>query len=231
MAKRGLGINLKDLDLIEKNLTVLHDYILLRTLRTIAVIVVDVLAHSLPRTPYDTGELRASGRAIIKTSMGQQFTVGRASNVFPHETVNADLGKINTGKVKGLRRKGIIKGDVTFRRMNESGVDIATWAHETLLPYVPRPKPPELQGIPVATKPNTGPKYLELAWNERVHEYRNLLDNILNPADVISDIQGITKIRSRKKTKYSVDVVELVHSQLNTIGWNKIAISGQFFKD
>lgn len=228
MAKKRLGLNLYDLNILEKNLRVVQDYILLRTIRTVAVIMVDALAHALPRTPYDTGQLRASGTASVTTSFHQRFVVGKASSGFPHETVDADLGRINVSSVRGMRRKGKIFGNVSFRRTNEEGQDIAVWAHEILLPYVPRPKPPHLLGIPVATKPYTGPKYLELAWNERVGEYINLLRNITNPYEIESDIIGISRIRKRKYTNYTVDVVELVHRQLDVLGWNDITLSGQF---
>ena len=226
MAKK-LGLNLYELEILQKNLRVVEDYIRLRVVRTIGVIMVDLLAYALPRTPYDTGQLRASGTASVTTSFYQRFIVGRASSVFPHETVEADLGRINTNIVKGMRRKGRIFGNVSFRRTNEEGKDIAVWAHEVLLPYIPRPKPAHLLGVPVATKPYTGPKYLENAWNERVGEYINLIKNIANPWDIESDIKGISKIRKRKYTKYTTDVVELVHRQLDVLGWNEITLRGQ----
>lgn len=227
MAKK-LGLNLRELEILQKNLRVVEDYIKLRVIRTVGMIMVDLLAHALPRTPYDTGQLRASGTASVTTSFYQRFVVGKASSVFPHDIVEADLGRINSKTVKGMRRRSKIFGNVSFRRTNEEGKDIAVWAHEVLLPYVPRPKPVHLLGIPVATKPYTGPKYLEFAWNERVGEYTNLIKNIANPWDMETDIKGISRIRKRKYTKYTTDVVELVHRQLDAIGWNKITLSGQF---
>lgn len=226
MRKKG-GIKLQELNILEKNLLTLSAYLTLKVARTIAVIVNDTLAHALPRTPMDTGELRKSGTATVYLGWGRPTIVGRTSNAEPYDTVVADLGRISS-RSANFRRMSKIIGNVSFHRMNDSGQDIAVWTHEDLLPYVPRPKPAHLIGVPVATKPYTGPKYLENAWNSRLPEYKRLIQNIVNIYDIESDVAGLSKIRKRKYTQYTVDVVELVQAELDAIGWNKLTLNNQF---
>ena len=119
-----------------------------------------------------------------------------------------------------MKRVKKVSAVVYFNRRNEEGKDIALWAHENLLPWVPRPKPSDLKGVPVATKKFTGPKYLENAFNIRKMEYKRALQNISKLPDLESDIKALSRVMQRRRTHYEVDVVELVRSKLTSLGLN-----------
>ncbi len=202
--------------LLEHNLTAIEDYVRVKAVKALAMIANDLLGYALPMTPYDTGKLRASGRARVILG-GKPIIVGRADSSFPHELVDAQIPVFTANDVRGVKK---IRSAVYFNRRNEEGKDIALWAHENLLPWVPRPKPPELRGVWVATKKFTGPKYLENALNMRRLDYKQILLNLSNIQDMETDIKAISRVLQRKRTQYEVDVVELVRSNLTSLGIN-----------
>ena len=55
----------------------------------------------------------------------------------------------------------LLVGVLSYNKMAK-GVDIAVYTHENLEPYVPRPKTEAQKGTWYASKPGTGPKYLEI---------------------------------------------------------------------
>ena len=199
-----------------KNLLVFREYIRVKGAKVLAVIANDLLAHALPMTPYATGQLRRSGTAYI-TIKGHNITVGKTDSSPKWNKVDARIPAITANMIKGAK---YLKANVSFNRINDSGQDIAVWAHEDLLPWIARPKPESLKGIYVATKEFTGPKYLENALRLRADEYRKVLDGIANAQNIQSDIVAISKVTKRKRFHYEVDVVELVESELANLGIN-----------
>jgi len=210
---------------INDNIAVVGELISIKAAKLVAMIANDLLGNTLPMTPYDTGKLRASGTAMMNLG-GKPIIVGKADSSFPYEVVDAQIPVITSNDMKRVKKVSAV---VYFNRRNEEGKDIALWAHENLLPWVPRPKPSDLKGVPVVTKKFTGPKYLENAFNIRKMEYKRALQNISKLPDLESDIKALSRVMQRRRTHYEVDVVELVGSKLTSLGLN-VGIAHEFAK-
>ena len=197
--KRTVGISTKQIKDITDNLTILGEYLTLSGIHVVAAIVVNLLQHALPRTPYDTGQLRESGRAYILTDSGY-YDVGRGSK---DGTVSTRYGKVKRGSVNR------VSGVVQFSRSGERGTDVAVWTHEDLLPYDMRPQKP------AARKPGTGPKYLEHPWMENKGTYIDWIQDVFSHAEIAKDIKAATRtLGTQAKEKYMVDRVKLDEAKL-----------------
>jgi len=159
---------------------------------------VNVLHMAVSIAPYETGELRRSGQ--VNFYLGR----GRTSTLVADVDAGAD-GNFTVNKlVDSIRQvSNRIEAEISFER-TDKGIDIALWAHEDLLPWVPRPKRESQKGRwharQVGIEPkSTGPKYLERA----VNEHKRLLMGIMERATTraiqeYNKIHG-TRIRRGKK--------------------------------
>ena len=206
----GSGVNLLNIeirtrgieDLIKTLNRSLPKIILMRQANTLIYIGADLLARALPRTPYATGQLRESGEATVRIGR-RKFRVAKG---------NAD-GTVAV-ETRGITKETTVQArtmdlDVSFSRY-EDGLDIAQWVHEVIYAYEERPSKP------AARKPNTGPKYLEQPFNERVDDYYDALTDM---GALEADILSSTKVKSLKRGRFDVDMIELVVKQINLWGY------------
>ena len=196
-----VGISLRGIPEAINNLTVFKDLLSDKAVEVVANIVVDLLAHSQPRVPHDSGELKASGRAVVLFGSGGK---GGYHKIVGEGTWNHESGvKANLSGLKGRTRNlNWISGNVVYSRENEDGEDIALWAHEELLPYEARP------AKPAATKPGRGPKYLETPFNERRDTYMGWLSDAFSYGELSRDIRKGLQV-SKIGREYEVDITKL----------------------
>lgn len=208
--------------IILKNILTVQNIISAGAIWSVGTVVADLLAKALPRTPYDTGELRESGaaRLFVGRSLGSGYAVDLAKGN-ADGSVSVDLSRL---KIKNIQKSAkYISGIITFSRFgvfegaygDKENVDVALMTHEELLPFEKRP-----QKIPyTATKQGTGPKYLELPFLQMKNVYeRYILDN-LNETSISRIVKGISskaKGSVAKTGKYTVDEVVL-HNDLARI--------------
>lgn len=203
--RKGEGINLKlsvidsDVNLVLKNLKQIQNIIKVRLAKTVSGVVVDLLSKSLPMTPVDTGELRESATGkLLLGSKTLTIAKGNASG-----SVTDMTQKINSSILKNARK---VEFDVTFTRTNETGDNIAVWAHEDLNAYEAR-----VAGVhPAARTPGTGPKYLERPWLENKQMYEQLIRQSVSTNKIARIIQSSTRRRRLGKGKYEVEQVEIL---------------------
>uniref|UniRef100_A0A6M3KG88 Uncharacterized protein n=1 Tax=viral metagenome TaxID=1070528 RepID=A0A6M3KG88_9ZZZZ len=204
----GVGIDLTNFrlfgieDLVRTFHSTLPRLLSARQAKILASIGIDLLARALPRTPYETGELRESG--LVSMTIGNQWLDIATGN--KDGTVTANLSKISVP-----RHVRNINLEVSFYRISrDGGLDIAQWVHEMLLPYDSRPSKP------AARQPRTGPKFLEIPFNEKINDYYNL---IADKSNLERDIAGLSRVRKRKKGPFDVDLVTLVESRIDSLGY------------
>ena len=182
----------------------------------------DLLAHAQPRVPYETGQLRESGRAVLRagTSAGKVVASGNKDG-----TIVANLGLFKNADLKKARS---FRVDIGYRRTNDKGEDIALWTHEDLLPHDERPSEAQKRGSgrSWARQTGTGPKYLELAFMERSHIYLNFLQTILSNSALTNDIVQGSKVTKRGAGKYTVNIVDPVLDRVKLIGYRNIISAG-----
>ena len=183
--------------------------------KTLAGIVIDILANSQPRVPYDTGKLRASGTAALysgKTGHGRKMIVGVGKR--EDQTVNAQLHALRMNEIK---RAKFVRGEVSYYRMSDDdpNFDVAVFTHEILYPFEMRGDP---NARPAATKPNTGPKYLELAFKENKSVYENAIRSVIRGRWFERNIQVLSKLRKKPKGMFMVDLVDIVHDRIAFLG-------------
>lgn len=182
----------------------------------------DLLAHAQPRVPYDTGELRESGRATLRagTGAGRIVAYGNADG-----TVKANIGLF---KSSTLGKARTFRMDVGYKRTGKHGDDVAVWSHETLLPHDERPpEDKKVRGGPKYAKQlGTGPKYLEMAFIERSSRYIGFLRSVINSEQIGKDIEHGSKVTKRKKGNYAVDVIDPVLTRIQLIGYRNIMSAG-----
>jgi hypothetical protein len=143
-----------------------------------------ILNEAVSRTPYRSGELRDSGKVIIRT--GQKQTENIAVDVRADKFGTYELRSWITS-IK--RPAALLTAEISFER-TERGRDVALWAHEELLPHTYRADPGreallEETGrdqIWIATKEGTGPKYLEGPFNEHIGRLEGRLQLALGQA-------------------------------------------------
>jgi len=211
MIMEGSGVNLLNIytrgieDLIKTLNRSLPQIITMRQANILINIGIDLLARALPRTPYATGQLRESGEATVRLGR-RKFRVAKG---------NADgtVGVISVGITKETTAQTRTMGlDVSFSRF-EDGVDIAQWTHEIIYAYEERPS------RPAARKPNTGPKYLEIPFNERVDDYFNALTDM---GALEADIRAARRVKRAKLGVHDVDMIELVAEKISFSGYYNV---------
>lgn len=175
--------------------------------QALAFIANDLLAHSLPRTPVDTGKLRKSGRAVLSYSNFGYTVVGRGTATGEARTNYSGLSKRKAEKAQRMFSL------VRFMRHNEEGKDIALWAHEELFNYANR-----FQGYtPAARTPGTGPKYLEIPYIQNMSRYARILKEAYQKKS-IEEIKRITqKVSTNRESK--LNRMKVVLSRINKQGY------------
>jgi hypothetical protein len=153
-----------------------------------------VLYEAVKRCPYRHGYLRESGGFQLLIGANERIAGGfgekGAKTVEP--IVPSGKGydgsfsiRVDTWVVKSASR--IIQGEFFFDRQ-EKGVDIALYAHENLEPYDKRGEKGTKKadragrGTHYATKPGTGPKYLEGPLNENKNEIEGAIRRAVRKA-------------------------------------------------
>jgi len=214
------GVSTSEFTSLIDNLKTLGILINYKAARAIANVALDLMSKVQPRVPYGVytrgendppaGRLRRSGR-IHMYARGKGFkTIGYGME---DGTVMADLTKVTHQWVKGAKDLNI---NIQYTRENDEGDDIAVWCHEELNPY-------GTTTPPRARYPNTGPKYLEIPWEENKDTYMSYLKGELS-ADVLTrDIAKIAVTKSRRK-KFMVDSVDLVEDRIGILGYRGMSI-------
>lgn len=200
--KKGeYGISTAMVKEVTKNLEITGEYLTLNAINVVGAIVVDLLQSALPRTPYDTGELRESGRAFLIYDGGAKQDIGYGSR---EGTVKTTYNRI---KRKDVQHS--VSGGVSFQRTGEEGTDVAVWTHEDLLPYDKRPLKP------AARMPGTGPKYLEGPWYENRSVYVDWIQDAFSHQTITKDLKSAIKVKSSQaKDKYEADIVTVDRAKL-----------------
>jgi len=180
--------------------------ITMRQANILIYIGIDLLANALPRTPWATGQLRESGEAIVRIGR-RHFRVAKGKADGTVEVETRGITRDSLGKARTMDL------DVSFSRY-EDGLDIAQWTHEIIYAYEDRPS------RPAATKQFTGPKYLEIPFNERIDDYYDALADL---SMIERDILAATRIKSLKRGRYDVDMIELIEEQIE----EQISFGGQ----
>jgi hypothetical protein len=199
MARAGVTIDNKEISRLFDNLTTTYNMISVKAARILSLIAVDLLSKAQPRVPYDTGELRRSGKARLVLG-NSEYVVGSGNE---DGTVTANLAKLSWDRVSNSTR---ITANVHYERFNADGEDIALWTHEELNPYTSAVHPR-------ARFPGTGPKYLENPWLENKGTYIKMIQEDFSTLS--NDLAKIAKKRSTKGMgKFTVSTVELDKSKI-----------------
>ncbi len=149
-----------------------------------------ILFDAVNRCPYETGMLRRSGRGEVQMgNTGSRKTilyVPTADGEGYFEIKSRPITQRQTMKKHFERHGGgRMRLSFSFKRENELGHNIAEWAHEELLPHSSRKRRSDYEEetgrttIYFATKPGTGPKYLEDAIEIYHNELRADVDKLL----------------------------------------------------
>ena len=190
----GHGVKLSGIREVMNNIQVLDTLIKMKLARALALGIADVLAHSQPTVPVDTGELRESG--LAKLYLGsRRYDVGTGNSDGSIEVTLSNITKGALSHVKTMR------GEVSYFRMN-GAIDVAFVTHEDLNPYG-GPKP-------AARMPGTGPKYLHNAWSARRQTLEDTIADVLNEREIHTDIIGLQKITQKgRPSKFTTDEISL----------------------
>jgi hypothetical protein len=163
-----------------------------------------ILNDAIERAPYRTGELRSSGKITIRSGAKQV-----SGMVFPAVDVRAD-SKGNwelRQHIDSIKRPAaLITAEISFEKVDD-GKDIALWAHEDLLPYSARPGTAaerradadrrNMDIVLYATKPGTGPKYLEGPFNIHLARMLGTIQAALNTAIELYNSKTGQRVRRR----------------------------------
>jgi len=177
-----VGVSARQLTSLTQNLTVFNAYVTEEVVRTVGEIVIDVLRRSEPKVPWDTGQLRGSGRAVVLLGHshggGYEIDVGKGIKY-----QGSGEGRIDMfmDKLRGKTKARYVTGNVIYQRTGDGGVDVALWTHEDLNPYG--------GSRPAARQPGTGPKYLENTWTEGERAYLSELHKIVNFDNMWRDLE------------------------------------------
>jgi len=219
-----ITVDSREFEQVGKNLRVAGSLITEKSVRALALCAIDLLRKAQPTVPIASdskgrllphaGKLRESGRASI--------LLGGGKKVKDVATGRKDGGvNVNLGGLTGIRTANDIEARVSYYRINSEGDDIALWAHEDLLPYIPRPsgrKPEELQGYFVARREGSGPKFLESPWLQNKGYYLSYLKRTLNNQILARDLRGIAKrVDVRGLGKGRVPKVKLEYHDITEI--------------
>jgi len=160
-----------EVKLAEANLENVHAAMIQRMVDWATAVGIDVLETALPRVPYDTGQLRESGTVTMDLG-GKTIDIATGRREDPGIRYLPGMAKLTPQLAKKLRKRiTTIASVIHFHRIadsNEGPRDIALWTHEDLNPYG--------SGVaPSATKPLTGPKYLESAFREKAAKWNAMI--------------------------------------------------------
>lgn len=205
---KALASNKIQFNLVKKNVKVAHELMAYRAMEVAAYMGIDLLAHSLPRVPWDTGELRKSGRVHLQVG-GKFLTIARGRKSGRATVYKSRITISKIGKAALRARKGTVF--VHYHKI-KNGKDIGVWTHENLNPQESRPNPP------AAVKPGTGPKYLEMSLNQRKSMWGQLF-KVVTKRGVSADLAKIAQVVRKKKSRYEVDLVKLVHNKIRSKGY------------
>jgi hypothetical protein len=211
-----------------KNIAAIQGIVSVGAMISVGAIAIDLLSRAMPRTPYDSGELRESGAARIFLGRSPNFGYALEIGIGAADgTVKGDLSRLKATRLNksvtfisgliGYSRFGVYEGSYGKKEM----VDVALMTHEDLLPYEARSK-----RIPyTARKPGTGPKYLELPFLQYKNVYENLLRNNLKETKISEIIRKISKVSS-KRGRYEVNNVVITNKLSEMYGYFESAIPG-----
>ena len=222
---QSIGVNFRmagvGFDQAIENLGVVSDAVSYTVANIIAASIIQLMSLAQPRVPYyaggelgppSTGQLRESGRAVLILSTGAlpySTIIGRGR---VDGTVEADMSKVKPSKFKGSKCR-FVRGNITYSRLNSSGLDIAVWTHESLLAHEERKGK---GGQPAARTPGTGPKYLEIPW---LQQKDAIINNIRDSVKSLpAAVRKGTKIIRRARNKYEVDNIKLVYETIANEG-------------
>jgi len=226
----SLQLGAIQLDQAMKNLVGSTNIITYEVARTLVNIADDFFKYAQPLVPYETGLLRESARGSlfigtqrgfggyavdVVTAMKPQVTrtlIGGVEDT-PTERYSYSVNpimEVHRGKVtrnRFMKKKGVGKLDL-FLHYHRTGYfgtsstesNVAEWTHEYLLPYAARPRKP------AATKPGTGPKYMEIPWLARESIYRDWIIESIREGIIEGGKQSkVTK----RGAQFTVDEVKL----------------------
>lgn len=209
-----------------KNLEVLSQALAFRLYTTIGSIVIDLLADAQPRVPFyaggprgmrSTGQLRESGTAFLTVNGGRETKVGDGKR---DGSIVAKPSAMTTTQTQG-NVKSII-GYVWYHR-EDKGKDVAIWTHESLLPEEGYPSSGNrTPGQFFARTPGTGPKYLELAWQENKQRYMRMLDDSMRGFP--TKLRSIGIITKRAEGNFGIDRVSLKRDRIAKVGYFQSAL-------
>ena len=200
----------RDTKILSDNIALFDEYITNAGVRVLAEIGIHLLANTHPRVPYETGELRSSGRAVLIFGRGRggyYKTVARGVS----DGIYGSLDKVETidfSELKGrvTKAKGIDKVllNVFYTKTGEDGQDVAVFTHENIADY-------GAGTHPRARQPGTGPKYLERTYIENKADYISWIRDRFSYSKIRGDIIASMRVARRAKSRYEVDVTRLSH--------------------
>jgi hypothetical protein len=117
---------------LKENVRTTADAIAYRAVEIVSYMGIDLLAHAQPRVPWDTGELRKSGRVHVEANR-KSFVVARGSKSGTISVKTNNLSFSSLGR--GIGKTANARVSVSYHRVNRKGQDIAIWTHETLNPH------------------------------------------------------------------------------------------------
>lgn len=226
-----MGISIDMLEdefiLLNNNLTAASKVVRWSVARAIAYCAIDLLARAQPRVPWDTGQLRESGRVSFGFGTFAAMDIARGN---ADGTIDADIRRINAARITNRVKQ--FRVHIGYYREGElygSPLDVAVWTHEVLQAHEDRPKPYKFTGTYYARKPHTGPKYLELPWIEKIDEYMEIIERAATTDSLkhIHEISESVPYKGRLRVKnFTVDLVKLVESKIASIGYYDLSVYG-----
>uniref|UniRef100_A0A6M3IKH3 Uncharacterized protein n=2 Tax=viral metagenome TaxID=1070528 RepID=A0A6M3IKH3_9ZZZZ len=234
----GMSLRLSGAEFNEtiRNLWVVGEAITFQYARTVADILVNLLAKAQPRVPYfserearargwdgkdprsgwgppSTGELRESGAARLGFNTYTMLVIARGK---VDGKVDADVRRVDPSRFDiGITR---IRGNITYEHTSPTGEDIALWTHENMLAYEEKPNRPNPHIPPAGRGKGTGPKYLEIPWLANKDEYISALRGVIE--DFPNQLRRISKARPPKeKDKFTVDSISITRNDIARLGY------------
>lgn len=148
-----------------------------------------ILFDAVNTCPYETGMLRRSARGDVQlggSGLKNILYVPEADDAGYFEIKSRPITQKQSIAQHAQRMGGRrMRLWFSFSRTNERGENIAVWTHEELLPFSSRKRRSEYEEetgrspIYFATKPGTGPKYLENAIAKYHNEIRSETKKII----------------------------------------------------
>ena len=205
-----VSFDMEDLKLVYKNIDNVEYLLKISGVRAVAAVAIDLLANTQPRVPYETGELRASGTAMVIGGRSGMTIVGTGKK--EDATINADLGGLRS---KDFSKTDKIAGIVSYSKISpRQGFDVAEYAHYNIYAY-------GAGKSPKARQYGTGPMFLKNTFKARKKLYEGFIIKVMMGVEFEQGIAGATKILNKRTGKFTVDRTEIVRSKIQQYGWNK----------